>query len=54
MTIPMRKLQALFARLQENVRMADYTTSRGRGPALGLVSVNTIAELRDAAMPGGA
>ncbi len=50
MNIPMRKLQALFgARLQENVRMADYTTSRVGGPALGLVSVNTIAELRDAA-----
>ena len=50
MNIPMRKLQALFgARLQENVRMADYTTSRVGGPAFGLVSVNTIAELRDAA-----
>lgn len=50
MKIPMRKLQALFGdRLQENVRMADYTTSRVGGPALGLVSVNTIAELRDAA-----
>ena len=50
MNIPLSKLQALFgARLQENVRMADYTTSRVGGPALGLVSVNTIAELRDAA-----
>ena len=50
MSIPMRKLQALFgARLQENVRMADYTTSRVGGPALGLVSVNTISEMRDAA-----
>ncbi len=50
MSIPMRKLQDFFgARLQENVRMANYTTSRVGGPALGLVSVNTIAELRDAA-----
>jgi len=50
MNIPMRKLQALFgARLQENVRMADYTTSRVGGPALGLISVNTISEMRDAA-----
>jgi UDP-N-acetylmuramate dehydrogenase len=50
MSIPMRKLQALFgARLQENVRMADYTTSRVGGPALGLISVNTISEMRDAA-----
>jgi len=50
MNIPMNKLQALLgARLQENVRMANYTTSRVGGPALGLVAVNTIDEMREAA-----
>ncbi|MEL7645462.1 MAG: UDP-N-acetylmuramate dehydrogenase [Anaerolineaceae bacterium] len=50
MSIPMNQLQALLgARLQENVRMANYTTSRVGGPALGLVAVNTIDEMREAA-----
>lgn len=48
MSIPIRKLQALFgARLQENVRMANYTTSRVGGPALGLIALNTLDEMRE-------
>jgi len=50
MSIPIRKLQETFgARLQENVRMANYTTSRVGGPALGLIAVNTLDEMREAA-----
>ncbi|MFZ3069642.1 MAG: UDP-N-acetylmuramate dehydrogenase [Anaerolineaceae bacterium] len=50
MTFPIRKLQALFGdRLQENVRMSNYTTSRVGGPVLGLLPVNTLDELRFAA-----
>jgi len=50
MSVPIRKLQEIFGgRLQENVRMANYTTSRVGGPALGLIAVNTLDEMREAA-----
>ncbi len=50
MNFPIRKLQALFGeKLQENVRMANYTTARVGGPVLGLLPVNTKQELSHAA-----
>jgi len=43
----LRKLQALFGdKLQENVRMANYTTTRVGGPASGMISVHTLDEMR--------
>ena len=48
--LPLRKLQALFGdKLQENVRMANYTTTRVGGPASGMISVYTVDEMRRAA-----
>ena len=45
--LPLRKLQALFGdKLQENVRMANYTTTRVGGPASGMISVHTADEMR--------
>ncbi len=45
--LPLRKLQALFGdKLQENVRMANYTTTRVGGPASGFISVYTADEMR--------
>ncbi len=45
--LPIRKLQALFGdKLQENVRMANYTTTRVGGPTLGMISVYTADEMR--------
>ncbi len=45
--LPLRKLQALFGeKLQENVRMANYTTTRVGGPASGMISVYTAEEMR--------
>ena len=45
--LPLRKLQALFGdKLQENVRMANYTTTRVGGPASGMISVHTAEEMR--------
>ena len=45
--LPLRKLQALFGdKLQENVRMAKYTTTRVGGPASGMISVHTAEEMR--------
>lgn len=45
--LPLRKLQALFGeKLQENVRMANYTTTRVGGPASGMISVYTADEMR--------
>ena len=45
--LPLRKLQALFGdKLQENVRMANYTTTRVGGPASGMISVHTVEEMR--------
>lgn len=47
--LPLRKLQALFGdKLQENVRMANYTTTRVGGPASGMISVYTVDEMRRA------
>jgi len=44
--LPLRKLQALFGdKLQENVRMANYTTTRVGGPASGMISVYTTDEM---------
>lgn len=46
----MRKLEELFGgRLQQNVRMSNYTTSRVGGNALGLLPVHTLDEMRHAA-----
>ncbi len=45
--LPLSKLQALFGdKLQENVRMANYTTTRVGGPASGFISVYTADEMR--------
>lgn len=45
--LPLRKLQALFGdKLQENVRMANYTTTRVGGPASGMISVHSADEMR--------
>lgn len=45
--LPLRKLQALFGdKLQENVCMANYTTTRVGGPASGMISVHTADEMR--------
>ena len=45
--LPLRKLQALFGdKLQENVRMANYTTTRVGGPSVGMISVHTADEMR--------
>ena len=45
--LPLRKLQALFGdKLQENVGMANYTTTRVGGPASGMISVHTADEMR--------
>ncbi len=45
--LPLRKLQALFGeKLQENVRLANYTTTRVGGPASGMISVHTADEMR--------
>ncbi len=47
MTLPIRKLETLFGeRLQRNVRICNYTTSRTGGPVIGLIPVNTLDELR--------
>lgn len=46
----MDELRSAFgARLQENVRMADYTTAQVGGTVPGLISVHTIEELVDSA-----
>ncbi len=48
--IPMQELRQRFGpRLQENVSMADYTTARVGGPAPGLLSIQTLDELTEAA-----
>jgi len=48
--IPMQELRERFgARLQENVRLADYTTARVGGPAPGLLSIHTLEELTETA-----
>lgn len=46
-TIPVRKLIERFGdRMQENVRMANYTTTRVGGPIVGLISAYTLDEMR--------
>ena len=51
MLIEMDELRQLFGdRLQENVRMANYTTIRVGGPAAGLLPVHTETELEVAAI----
>jgi len=50
MTLPIRKLETLFAdKLQRNVQICNYTTSRTGGPVIGLIPVNTLDEMRKAA-----
>jgi UDP-N-acetylmuramate dehydrogenase len=50
MTLPIRKLETLFAeKLQRNVQISNYTTSKTGGMVLGLIPVNTLDELRRAA-----
>lgn len=45
-----RLLEESFGdRLQQNVRMSNYTTSRVGGLALGLLPINTLDEMREAA-----
>jgi UDP-N-acetylmuramate dehydrogenase len=51
MLIEMDEVRKLFGdRLQENVRMANYTTIRVGGPAAGLLPVHTATELEKAAI----
>jgi UDP-N-acetylmuramate dehydrogenase len=48
--IPLQELRKRFGpRLQENVRLADYTTARVGGPVPGLLSIHTIEELVETA-----
>ena len=50
MTVPMPTLRELFgSRLQENVRMSNYTTARVGGVVDGLLPLNTLEEMRTAA-----
>ncbi|MEA4812799.1 MAG: UDP-N-acetylmuramate dehydrogenase [Anaerolineaceae bacterium] len=45
-----RKLEALFGdKLQKNVQICNYTTSRTGGTVLGLIPVNTLDEMRKTA-----
>lgn len=47
--VPLKELRAAFgARLQENVRMANYTTARVGGPADALIIAQSAQELEDA------
>lgn len=44
--LPIAKLEEIFGgRLQENVSLSNYTTTRVGGPATGLLSINTIHEM---------
>jgi len=50
MSVSIKKLQEQFGqKLQENVRMANYTTARVGGPVAGLLPINTEPELIQAA-----
>jgi UDP-N-acetylmuramate dehydrogenase len=50
MSLPIRKLETLFGeKLQRNVQICNYTTSRTGGPVIGLIPVNTLDEMRKAA-----
>lgn len=47
MTFPLPELREIFGqKLQEGVRLANYTTSHTGGPVLALIPVNTLEELR--------
>lgn len=47
--LPMTRLEEIFgARLQENVRLDNFTTTRVGGPAAGFISVNTAKEMETA------
>lgn len=51
MSLPIRKLETLFGdKLQRNVQICNYTTSRTGGPVIGLIPVNTLDEMRKAAL----
>jgi UDP-N-acetylmuramate dehydrogenase len=48
--LPLQELRDRFGpKLHENVSMANYTTARVGGPALGLISINTLEALVEAA-----
>ena len=50
MESPLSRLEEIFgSRLQQNVRMAHYTTSRVGGEVIGLLPINTLDEMRQAA-----
>ncbi len=50
MESPLSRLEEIFgSRLQQNVRMAHYTTSRVGGEVTGLLPINTLDEMRQAA-----
>lgn len=47
--LPMEKLREVFgSRLQENVYLDNYTTTRVGGPAAGLISINSAKEMEQA------
>lgn len=47
--LPISKLEEIFGdRLQENVSLSNYTTTRVGGPATGLLSINTAREMEQA------
>ncbi len=47
--LPIKKLEEIFGtRLQENVYLSNYTTTRVGGPATGLLSINTAQEMEQA------
>ena len=44
--LPINKLREIFGdRLQEEVRLTNYTTTRVGGPAAGFISVHTTKEM---------
>ena len=44
--LPLSKLQEIFGeRLQENVRMTNYTTTRVGGAVTGMISINSSSEM---------
>ncbi len=50
MTKVFNEVKKIFGeKVQENVRLSNYTTIRAGGPALGLISVHSEAELQNAA-----
>ena len=44
--LPIAQLQGIFGeRLQENVQMTNYNTTRVGGPVTGLISINSAKEM---------